>query len=184
MYVIMKALSIKTVISALVFISAGSLMAVVMYAFSSWDFLTETSPDIVIARCSRTPDPYRDHGSGPTGSLFDTDIEVVSILKSATNWGTEVLDAPPKGSSRLSSAFYPRQGEYYLIFSVFYDHEYQANESYRVVPLGLTINTNALTGKTLEEQIMMLLQKRLNSLNLEIKQGQEEKERLEQAFRK
>lgn len=184
MHTTMKILKIKAVVSALLFIGIGSLIAVVVYPFSNWDLLIQKSPDIIVARCSRTPDPYRDHGAGPTGSLFATDIEVISILKRSTNWGAELLEPPSIGASRLSSEFYPRQGEFYLIFSIFYDHEYQASESYRVVPLGLTFSTNSLSGKSLDEQIHALLQRRLNNLERQMKNEQEEKQRLEEAFKK
>jgi hypothetical protein len=160
-----------------------SASAVVELSFSSWSGLTRLSSDIIIAQCNKTPDPERDHGSGPTGSLFDSEIEVVSILKGAgvTNYAG---GTPKLGASHLSSDFFPRQGEYYLVFSVFHDGEYQASERYRVVPIGLMFNTNSLSDKTLDEQIQMLLQRRLNNLNRQMKQEQEEKERLEQAFKK
>jgi hypothetical protein len=181
----MKTLNIKVIVLAwLSFVTVSSVMAVVTYSFSDWERLTQKSPDIIIARCSRTPDPYRDHGFGPTGALIDADIEVISIMKSSTNWGREPLEKAATGVARVSSEFYPRQGEFYLIFSILYDHRYQASEAYRVVPLGLTFNTNSLSGKTLDEQIQMLLKQRLNNLKQQMKDEQEEKQRLEEGIKR
>jgi hypothetical protein len=181
----MKTFNTKFIIlTLLLIIMAVSATAVVVYSFSDWGSLTQNAPDIIVARCSRTPDPYRDHGAGPTGSLNEADIEVISILKGLTNWGTGHLPPPALGISWLTSEFYPRQGEFYLIFSIFHDGEYQASESYRVVPLGLMFNTNSLSGKTLDEQIQMLLQRRLNDLNRQMKEEQAEKQRLEEGIKK
>lgn len=160
---------------------ASVAMAVVETSFSSWNGLIQVSPDIIIAHCSRTPDPERDHGSGPTGPMVFSDIEVLSILKGAgvTNWAGGM---PQLGTSRLVSTYYPRQGEYYLVFSIYHDGEHQASEKYRVVPLGLDFSTNSLSGKTLDAQIQMLLQRRLNDLNRQMKEEHAEKQRLEEAF--
>jgi hypothetical protein len=165
------------------FVAAIAALANVQLTFSNWNFLINSSPNIIIGRCIQTPDYERDRGSGPTGTLYFSQIEVVSILKGAgvTNYAGGVSKL---GTSRLVSDFYPRQGEYYLVFSIFHDGGHQASESYRVVPIGLTFNTNSLSGKNLDEQIQMLLQRRLDNLNRQMKQDQEEKVRLEQAFHK
>gem|GEM_PF-4146347 len=83
----------------------------------------------------------------------------------------------------LTSEYWPRQGEDYLCFANYHDGFYQANESYRIVPLGLSFTTNGMSNKTLDEQIQMLLQRRLNDLNQQMKKEQEEKKRLEEAFK-
>ena len=181
----MKKQNVKTVISiSLLFAIVLTAKAVIESSFSSWGFLIQNSPDIIIAHCTRTPNPDRDQGSGPTGTLVYSDIDVISNLKGATNWGTGSLEMPKIGASRLISDFWTRQGEYYLVFSVFHDGEYQASENYRVVPLGLTFYTNSLSGKTLDEQIQALFQRRLNDLDRQMKQGREEKQRLEEGIKK
>lgn len=154
--------------------------AEVTMSFPGWDLLTQNTPDIIIAQCNRTPDPYKDHGDGPTGPLFYSDMEIISILKGATNWGTEPLKLPRMGKARLSSEYVPRQGEYYLIFSIYYQGEFQASEDYKVVPLGLSFSTNSIANKPLEQQIRILLGQRLSDLNHQIDKDQKEKERLEQ----
>ena len=162
----------------------GTAMAVLTQPFSGWNEVKRNSPDIIIARCSRTPDPYRDRGAGPDSALVYSDIEIASIVKGATNWGAVPLKAPSLGAARMCSEYYPSQGEYYLIFSIYHDGEYQASEDYRVIPLGRTFFTNNLAGQTVDEQIQTLFHLRLRILNGQMKKEQEEKQRLEEAFKK
>jgi len=89
------------------------------------------------------------------------------------------VETPKSGPAELLSTYWPRQGEHYLIFSHFSDGRYQAAEKYRVVPLGLSCSTNALVDKPVREQIKILLQRRLDNLNREVQEQQEEKQRLE-----
>jgi len=163
-------------------------MAFSVFNFSSWQALTQSSPDIIIAQCTKTPDPFNLKTTNgisidPDG-LIDSDIEVISILKGATNWGVEKLKAPSFGTARMSSQYLPRQGEYYLIFSIYYYGKYQANEDYRIVPLGTHFLTNMISGKNLDEKIQGLLQRRLDDLNRQMKDEQKEKQRLEQGVKK
>jgi len=153
-------------------------------SFSGWGELTTKSPDIIVARCNRTPDPFKDHGAGPTGALFNSDIEIMAILKGATNWGLEPLKIPSLGPARLCSEYVPRQGEYYLLFSVYDYGYYQTLQNYCVVPLGLYFSTNSITGKPLDEQIQILLKRRLDDLNRQMNEEEEEKDRLEEALQK
>jgi hypothetical protein len=106
--------------------------------------------------------------------LINTRIEPVIAIKGVMR----------PGASNLKSGFLPAQGDYYLIFSEYRDGRYQAGEHYRIVPLGASFSTNSIVGKPSNEQILILLQRRLNDLNRQMKQEQEEKERLEQAFQK
>lgn len=162
-------------------------MAYIVSGFPGWRLLTQTSPDILIARCATTPEPYNRKMNGisidPDG-LIESDIEVMTIMKGITNWGTASLKAPSLGRGHLSSQYWPRQDEYYLIFSIFYDGKYQAIENYRVVPLGLLFPTNCLSGKNLDDQIQLLLHRRLDNLNRQMKEEQEEKQRLEEGLKK
>ena len=181
-------MKIKLTIVILTLISATLVMAIYTIPFPGWDWLKEKSPDIVIARCSRTPKPGQDQGAGPTGTLVYSDVEIISILKGATNWGTEPLEAPKLGASKLSSEYWPRQGEYYLIFSIYNNGCYQANEDYRVIPFGIGTLidsiTNAITGKPLDEQLQILFKRRLDNLNLQMQAEQKEKQRLEEGLQK
>jgi hypothetical protein len=159
----------------LVFIFAGTAAAIISQSFSSWGNLTTNSPDIIIARCRETPETVKPNGhTVDTQGWIISNMEIVSILKGATN----------SGAVQLGSEYCPRQGEFYLIFSNFHDGYYTSTEPYRFIPLGLQFSTNMITGVTLDEKIQHLLERRLNSLNQQMKSEQEEKQRLEDALRK
>jgi len=144
--------------------------AVIIREFSGWENLRTKSPDIIIARCSRTPNANE---MQEDGVLF-SELEIEFALKGRTNLG----------SAKLLSQFWPRQGEHYLIFAQFHDVIYQAIEPYRVVPIGMYLATNSVKDKKLEELVPMLLRYRLDNLNIQLKQLQEEKSRLEQGVPK
>jgi len=78
----------------------------------------------------------------------------------------------------------PRQGDRFLMFSTYQSNDlyraYNATETYRVVPLGGYFPSDELKGKTLEEQIRLLLQHRLEDLTRELQQGAVEIDWLEQ----
>ena len=158
-------------------LAACTAIAIVVQPFSSWESLIKRSPDIIIARCSKTPARSVVQNDGTVlefrDGLIPSDIEVISAIKGATNLGPALLN----------SRFLPRQGEQYLIFSIFHDGFYQAVETYRVIPLGLSFPTNMLAGKSFDQQIRALLQYRLNMLNREIQQAQEEKARVEEGLK-
>lgn len=160
----------------------STALAVKFLPFSGWDEVKRRSPDIIIARCSRIDESTQ--GLTVHDLLVDSDIEVISVLRGTTNRVTGPLTGPGIGAGRLLSMYYPRQGQYYLIFSIYGDGEYQAIEDYRVIPLGPTFFTNSLAGKTFDEQIRMLFQRRLYNLNREIQTAQEEKQRLEEGLKK
>jgi len=156
--------------------SVCTAVAVPITPFQGWGWLEENSQDIIIARCSETPPQhYRD-------DLAYSKIKVTTVLK-----GTNSL-----GAALLLSQFQPLQREDYLIFADFHDGSYYAVEKYRVVPLGLNLaavttesfNTNMIAGKSLDEQIQTLLKLRLNELNRQMQEEQEEKDRLEEAVQK
>lgn len=158
-------------------VAASTAIAVVVQPFSSWESLIRRSPDIVIARCNMTPARAIVQKDGTVlefrDGLIPSDIEVILALKGRTNLGPAILD----------SQFLPRQGEQYLIFSIFHDGLYQAVEPFRVIPLSLSFPTNMMAGKSFNEQIRALLQYRLNMLNREMEQAQEEKKRLEEGLK-
>jgi hypothetical protein len=139
--------------------------------FLGWDHLEQESPNIIIACCSKAPAPP---GPQLNGLFFSSGIEVVAILKGTNNLGPALLE----------SEYWPRQSENYLIFGYYNNGSYRAPATYCVVPLGLYFSTNILSGKTLDEQIQTLLQHRLDNLNQQMKEEQDEKQRLEEEFKK
>lgn len=157
---------------------ASIATAVVIMPFRGWERLAQKSSDVIVVRCSKTPDPLAPDKDGVSleiiDGIVDSDMEIVSILKGGTN----------SGNVRVSSEYWPRQRECYLIFADFHDGYYQAVESYRVVPLGINFPTNLLTGKSLEEQIRTALKYRLDNLDRKMKEEMEEKQRLEEGLKK
>ncbi len=156
---------------------AGSAMGFVRFEFAGWSDLQQRSHDIFVARCDATPDQNpvgKDGIEINTRGLVYSDMTVISIIKGVTN----------AGPARLKSVFCPRQGEYYLIFASYFNGFYDAFEPYRIVPVGLRFSINDLDGKTVDEQIKALLRHRIDNLEQQIKAEQEEKARLEEAFKR
>jgi len=152
---------------------AGSAFAVFILPFTSWDDLSKKSQDIIIARCTTTAEP-----KVIADDMIWSDIDVMIVLKGETK----------PGKARMVSQYLPRQGDRFLMFSTYQSNElyraYNATETYRIVPLGRYFLTNSLTGKPLDEQIRLVLRHRLDELSRELKEGADEKRRLEEAFKK
>lgn len=116
------------------------------------------------------PEPTR-HFSNVSCS----DIEVISVLKG---------NAKP-GLSHLTSLYRPFRGEQFLMFASYESNQadtgYSAIENYRLVPINATGRylTNEQAGKTVKEQIQMILKIRLKDVNDELVRDNEEKARLE-----
>jgi hypothetical protein len=140
--------------------------------FSGWDSVKRHSPDIILARCVKTVDDPR--LSQRVRSVIFSDIEVLSSFRGRTNLGP----------AQLRSITWPRQGEYYLLFSHYMEGKYYAVEKYCAVPLGTYMPPDLLAGKTLDENIQILFQRRLDDLNRQMKEEQEEKQRLEEGLKK
>lgn len=136
--------------------------------FISWDALIKGSSDIMIvsvSQCSYTPN-----------RVGISDAAVVYTMKG---------DAKPE-PLHLRTTYFPYQGERLLIFA---NHEgnqtgqvYDALEDFRVIPLNRFFQTNALAGKTLNEQIQLIVKTRLEDLSQETARDNAEKARLETAF--
>ena len=148
-----------------VLLTCISAFAIVVNDFSGWDKLSNESPEVFVARCTKTPGMVANYG------LRIAPIEIVYALKGATN----------HGPATLASLYWPRQGENYMIFANRRQGtDYEAIESYRVVPIGAgPPPTYLLDGKPYDEQVKILLKYRLKLLNLELQQMKEEKDRLE-----
>lgn len=132
---------------------SSTVYAVLFSEFKSWDLLVAESPDIVIARCTTTPD-FAPPGVTPKptwtfGSATCSDVQVITVLKGNTK----------PGLSQLDSFFKPHQGEMFVVFGTFTTYQsnswYNAIENYRVMPLDENFNLNSLRGKTLDEQIQI-----------------------------
>lgn len=154
---------------------SSTVIAVVTRIVANWEDLFKTSPNVVVARCTKTPDEYETNKAGALvvrGGPKVAPINIVYTLKGVTNLGP----------ASFESLCWPRQGEYYLIFA---DHRegtnYEADSQYSVVPLGIVSPpTFLLTGKPFEEQVKILLKYRLKQLNQELLQMKREKTRLEE----
>lgn len=113
-----------------------------------------------------------------TSDINTFSIEILTALK-----GTNC-----SGSVRLDSEQWLNQEEDYLIFGNCEKGTYRAIEDFRVVPLGRELYagqlTNAIAGKSLDEQLQILFKRALDHLDRQIKKEQEEKQRLETAIRK
>jgi hypothetical protein len=169
--------------TAVSLLAAFAAWAVIMEPFTNWANVTAHSPDILLARCKTTPQRSTQQKDGRFRELKDgmieSEIEVLAVLKGSTK-----PTPPGTEPSRLLSRYWPRQSEQYLIFSSFHDGFYQAIEEYRVVPMGIGFSTNGLAGKSLTEQVNLLLHSRLKDVDREIERLQEEKKRLEEQFPK
>jgi hypothetical protein len=159
-------IKIITIIISLLVVSVTARM---VGLFPGWDQLADQSSNIVIAHCGK---PFQRTAGViiENGPLSDSEVEVISVLKGATN---------QPSPARLWTDHELFQGENYLVFGYYDSGIYQAYEEFRIVPLGGNFSTNLIAGKPLNEQIQILLKRRLDNLNRQMKQEQVEKQRLE-----
>jgi hypothetical protein len=163
--------------------SAIATFGTIIDHFRGWSELINSSPDVVIARCTATPDFFAQSSDTPRfieniGGGWTSDIDVISILKGNTKTGL----------SKLSSFYKPYQGELFVIFStriltVGTNSCYSANEDYKIIPLNSDFRINDLNGKTLDEQIQLILKSRLKDLDDEIARDNQEKVRLQEGLK-
>jgi hypothetical protein len=158
----------------IVFLAAlSTATATLVSRFTSWDDLTQKSPDIIIARCTAVPDTRLN-----VDDMVWADIEVLSVLKGDT-W---------PGTARMVSQYRPYPGERFLMFATYQNDKrypaYNATEAYRVVPFESYLLTIALTGRPLTEQIQLVLRQRLEDLNHGWKPADDEKKRLKEGLKK
>ena len=167
-----------TIIALLATTSLG--LALLVDDFTSWGDLTERSSDLVIARCIATQDGLSPKPAISFANVIGSDIEIISILKGDTK----------PSLSHMTSLYQPYRGEVFLLFANHYSDQsnliYRATEAYRIVPLKGFFQTNLLAnllaGKTLKEQVQLVLAHRLKDLNQELAKNNEEKERIEADF--
>jgi len=154
-----------------VFAVAANMSALLVGHFRGWHDLEEKSPDIFVARCVAAQDLLEPRPKIFYGNVFNSDIEVVSVLKGAGK----------PGAAHLVSLTMPYRGEYFLAFGTQTSNSlYSVIEEYRIVPLLHFHGAEQLAGKPLNEQIKSLLTSRLNDLNDEIAQDTRDKNNIEQ----
>jgi len=185
----MKSKTFLTTVLSL--ISGVSVLAYMGIEFPGWDRLQDISTDIFVARCSETPDPdnmtHYGHRVDFQG-LYYANVEIISVLKSGTNWTTTMVCPPKPGLARIQTAYCPQQGEYYLIFANpetdYYTRRqatnyWDATESFRFVPLGAHFSTNAIAGHPLNIQMQTLFKASAFHLEKQIQREQAQKQRIE-----
>jgi hypothetical protein len=158
----------------IVFLGALSTATAVLVArFTSWDDLRDKSPSIIIARCTAVPDNQL-----IVDGVAWADIEILSVLKGHA-W---------PGTARIASQYRSHPGERFLLFANNQVDRrypmYNATEAYRVVPFDSEILTKQLIGKSLNEQIQLVLRQRLEDLNRSWKNADDEKKRLREGLKK
>lgn len=148
-------------------------MARIVVPFQGWGRLKDSSPYIIVVQCGRPTAPTPNE-SIIGGTKSDAEINVVAFLK-----GTNSLNF-----ARLQTDRQLWQGEYYLVFGYYEGGIYKAYEEYRAIHLGSDFTTNLISGKSLDEQLQILFKHSLFNLNRQMKQEQEEKQRLEEGIKK
>lgn len=160
----------KYVIVSIVLGTVLTAGAMLISQFESWDNLIEQSPDIVIAKCATSLETTKSENRIILNGIISSDIDVISVLKGNSNVGL----------SHLHSSYQPQQGESFLIFANYEPNVgFRAAEGYRVIPLNQYFQTNQLDGKTLREQVQLILNSRLKDLNDEIARDNDEKSRIQ-----
>lgn len=145
--------------------------------FPGWNTLQMESSDIFVARCNETPDPYDVWKDGHQ-------VDFQGLINSSMQIAFKIRGTASLGGVQITSTFWPKQGEYYLIFARHKDDCYQAVEDFRVILLGTRFSTNGIAGKTPDVQIQILLKKGLDIVNERIQQDEAERKQLEEAFQK
>ena len=146
----------------------ASALGRAMTKFISWVEVQEHSPAIIIAHCG-DPTPSTPGVIIVNGTLSDSAIEVACVLK-GTNTPSQ---------ARLLTDHELQKGENYLVFCYFDGNVCEADEEYRVIPLGVHFHTNSISGKPLDAQLKILFQRRLDILKRQQQREEEEQQRLE-----
>lgn len=187
---------LNSVLILLAAVTSG--LAFMTQDFPGWETLTQYTPFVIIAQCTKAPDSHRVINGilddnplriGQLGGVTLSDVKMVATLKAEP--GRPSLSSFPEGMAAtlkagtlltLWSDYRPCQGDQYLLFATYFtDTNCYALDLYRVVPLGHSFDTNLLSGKSLDEQIKFMLHYRLENLKHELQDAEAEKARLEQA---
>jgi hypothetical protein len=171
----MKKLSLIVAVLVIANITFGTLID----QFRGWNDLIDKSHDIIIAKCTATLGTTKPEKlTIIIDGVIPSDIQVISVLKGNTK----------VGPSHMASQYWPYQGEKFLLFANYRNDQYytgyNAVEAYRVIPLNRHFQTNELSGKSLNEQIQLMLSQRLADINDELQRDTDEKKRIEEGFKK
>lgn len=185
-----KLILISVLFSAIIVTVASPIIQ-----FKSWDDLIQSSSDIlIVARHNAVAQPQVSRSTNNPVVIQTIDggmpypVEIISVLKGNAKSGPAELFAPY--SPRLGEL--PHQGNMYLVFVSNHEGDqkypwYRANENYRIVFIAPDIYsgawTNAIAGRLLKEQIRIMLESRLSSIDEELKSDQEEKKRVEDGLK-
>ena len=142
-------------------------------SFHGWDKLINNSQYIAVVDCGNSV-PTKPNILTEGATKSDREIKVILTLK-----GTNTVNP-----TRLLTDYEICSGKKYLVFGYCNESVYCAYEEFRVVPLNKFFSTNLLSGKNLDDQIQILIELRINDLNRQLKQEQEEKQRLEERILK
>jgi hypothetical protein len=167
----------KTALTLTIFTTTFIAGAILLGVFSSYDRLEEKSPNIVVARCITNP-PTLLNSSFTDPQINTFTVEILAVVK-GTNVSRYIT---------LITEQWLNRGDDYLIYGHCENGACKAIENFRVIPLGRELwagtVTNAIAGKSPDEQLQTLFKRAIDHLGRQIKKEQEEKQRLETAIRK
>jgi len=157
----------KFIIIACALVSFAAI-ARVIEPFHGWDRLKTESPNIAIVECG-SPVPPNPNEQTEGAPKSDSNAQIIFTLK-GTNETTSV---------RLQTDYELSAGRKYLVFGQIDKGVFLAYEKFRIIKIGRIFSIESITGKTLDEQVQVILERRLPDLNQELEQNIEEKQRLE-----
>jgi hypothetical protein len=152
---------------------AVGVTARLSFPFQSWDKLIAESVYIAVVQCGDPTPPVPNHGV-INATRSDVRIQITARLKGTNN----------VSPVRLLTDHEMISGRDYLVFGYCDCGVFTAYEEYRVVPLDEYFATNLIAGKLLNEQIQIIVQRRLYYLKLEMPKNEEEERRLEDGLKK
>jgi hypothetical protein len=167
---------------------ATTAFAITITPFTGWDDVINNSSDIFIAACTSANSLAKaeSRSSPKIAAVVDgvarQQVEIVDVLKGNAKLGESHVLMP---CTELPCEW-PREGDFFIVFAHGFSdnptNTYLAIEDYRTIPITTTdiaAWTNALAGKTLKEQVKMILEYRAARVNYNIQKDQAEKKRLE-----
>lgn len=170
----MKRSILATVAAVVSLVATDRASATASEPFTSWEDLTQKSPDIVLACCTATTSNPESFVNG----MIVSEIKVTAGLKGDNK----------AGAAKMVSRYWPHQGDCFLMFSTHVSDQlftgYNAVEHYRIIPINRYFQASQLAGKSLAEQIQLILSRRLADVREELDRLAKEKNRLEQSFTK
>lgn len=140
--------------------------------FPGWKQVVDYSPDIFLARCTAAHDGLLPSPKSMVLNVDTSDIDVLMVLKGKTT----------PGSSHMTSLYSPYRGERFVAVGFYYTNRnvgaYSVVEDYRIIPISQNFDANQLAGKSLDDQIQIILRDRINAVDDEMARDAAEKQRL------